>query len=603
MRKFIWLLLAVAVLAGWSCGEEKKEKEKTATTRPVRKARPKPKRIPPEQLWQVSTKATSQDEYDIKRRRRAKDGKEPTLKDLIDLSQSFFSRIQPIQATDSVLKFRGFDLEFFVPAMERFSNDDFHALYRRGSEKSPGAISIVDSIGPNNIDVFPFYVDHLILFFVHFHGEDESRQNPLVVPGFFVNDFEGKGTVYFQPHPNRPLKDVKDLASVMLLKSHLIPEKRLGLKEGHVETYSLLSWRDSTSKEVRYSLRHGRPCDVEYVTPEMTLPDLVTALKKRCGGANRSLLPQVKQGRVPLWTEGPDYPYELVQPERRRALSEEDSLAKWAVDAGGGQRRAVDREAVLPPVAKMIQTAAGFAKKIKRPAPDAQLYLGAGVDFRKMTVNPSKPGHSPRSALFHSNKDGEEDFIMLIDSSQNGFANLDIYPFITPAAVYYFVDYYGADPGHSEAQRIPGFFVFPHKLRTNFYFAPSANASITTMKDIGMVMQLDQDLFPKSALILQDGDFKQHISYDYAPPEGKRYDFRLNEMEVTPIQRGEDCELAAWDSKLEMEVLRKVLRRPGCGGEKVAQPVPKNNPYHPIWIWGSGLEKPEKSADENEKTS
>lgn len=611
MRIYHLPVLIVLCLLMACGGGDKEEKEDPKAKRSERKRTKKerPKKIPEELLWQVSTKATSPEEYDIKRRRRAEDGKEPTLQEMIDLSQKFFDRIQPLQASDSVLRYRGFDLEFFVPVMDKNIEEKKFVMYRRGSDAQPAAISIVDSLGPNNIDVYPFYVRHLILFFVQFHGDDVDRKQPLMVPGFFVNDFEGKGSVYFQPQPGKALATVNDLASVMLLKKDLIPERRLGLTEGQIDSYSILSWNDSTSKEVRYSFRHGRACPTEFLDGKMTLPDLVTVLKKRCGGANETLLPTTSQGRVPLWTEGPDYKYAVTQAAKRRALSEEDSLAAWQLDAGGGRRRPVDREAVLPPLSKVIQQAAAFRKKIRMPEPGARMLLGKGMDFRKLTVNDAKPDYAPRWAYYHQDEKGEEDFVMLVDKSPQGLVNLDVYPFPTEYGVFYFLDYHGQDADHADGQRIPGFFIYPYELRSNLYFAPVEGESVSQLSNLSMAMELDQNLFPKGALLMEGGQPKQHVAYKYEKPEGKRYNQSISERKVTDLFWGKECEKGTPpDNKTSMEDFHKMLRRPPCGKDTRSLGAPKENPLHPIWIIGTGLEdggekEEEKKVEENEESS
>lgn len=615
MRKISYLLILLAASSAFwvSCGKKDKDK---GTDKPdtERNQRPRAEKIPEHLLWAISTKAKSRTENDLKKARRAEEGPKISLKKLFELSGDFFNKKQGLSPEDSIVKFEGFDFAFFVPSMAPFDAPSRYALYRRGSAKAPAAISIVDSLGPNNVDVYPFYYENTVLYFIDFYGADVHRQEGRVIPGFFVDDFSGDGPLYFQPVPGKlTISGMGDLHAVMQLGEQLIPERQILLEDGWVQSRSQFRFRDTLQSESRYSYRFGKACEVEWLEDEMVLEELLAYLaNNRCGGGVEVIVPKQANNRLPIWVEDANYGYLVSKERSERGIAAKDSATAWMVHSSGGASRPRLKDMPDWKISDLLSQASNDRRKVKRPAEGERLRLGAGWDLRKFAVDTDKPGTSKRSVQYKIDEKGHPVFISLVDSNAHGLDNLEVFPFELKGAVIYFLHYFEKDPAHAEAVEIPGFFLFSDELKKHYYFRPAKGMSVGNLSNLGAVMELENELHVKKALTFSNGKADKLLDYKYEK-EGLGKDKKTVELMVTDLQKGDkECGMQALAAKTTLKEVADFLRSPRCGerlgGRKPLTPVW----YYPMWVKGTGLEGAENAKDkdgsekkgkENEKSS
>lgn len=601
-------------MAWTSCGKDEKEKGGNKNRQTERKKRPKKEKIPEHLLWAVSTKAKSRAENDIKKARRGEEVPAIQLKKLFELAGDFFEKKQAIAEADSVVKFEGFDFAFFVPSMAPFDAPPRYALYRRGSQNNPAAISIVDSLGPNNIDVFPFYYENTVLYFIDFYGTDFSRREGKVIPGFFVDDFSGDGPLYFQPQAGQMgIKDISEVAAIMQLGDQLLPEKQIILEDGWVTARSQFRFRDTLQTEQRYSYRFGKRCDLEWLDNELSFQDLLNYIgNNRCGGAVEVIKPKQANNRLPIWVEEQGYGYEVTKARNMRKVNVKDSATAWMIHSSGGKSRPKLKDMPDWKIGDLISQAGNVRRKVKRPDPKKRLRVGAGWDLRKFAVDSDKPGVSKRSVRYEEDEKGMATFISVIDSNAHGLGNLEVFPFGIKGAVIYFIHYFEKDPGHAEPVEIPGFFLYSDQLRKHYHFRPAKGTKVGTLSNLGSVMELENELQGKKALTFEKGKVAKLVDYRYEK-EGMGKDKKTVELRLTDLQQGEkECALKALGSKTTLKEVADFMRSPRCGERLGARKPLTPTWYYPMWVKGIGLEAVEnesgkkkdgKKDKENEKTS
>jgi len=234
---------------------------------------------------------------------------------------------------------------------------------------------------------------------------------------------------------------------------------------------------------------------------------------------------------------------------------------------------------------------------VGRPKAGETLRLGTGWDIKSMCVDTDKPGHSPRYALYHEREDGSPDFISLVDSMEHGVANLECYPFYIGGAVVYFLDYFGSDPLHANAQRIPGFFVYSEKDKHQYYFMPQeGKASIASVKDIGAIMELQNELNARKAVLFEQQKPVKRLEYRYDKGEGK--DMGWKGLRVSDLTVGDrECAVKNLSGKVKLSEALDFVRKGRCGKRLDDLTPKKRDTYMPIWLEGTGM----KGLEENGK--
>jgi|GEM_PF-6903411 len=345
----VFTLFLGLVLAFSTCSkqeEAKDDKKKNSKSKSKRPPRPKPIPLADSLKWNVSTISRSRPENNLKLARKKEDVPPITLKALFEKAISFRDLIQPISEEDSVVKFKGFDFHYFVPSMDLFDDPSYYALYRRGDGKQPAAVAIYDSIGPNNAEVFPFYWENTVIYFFHYFGRDINHAERQVIPGFFVNDFDGEGAAYFQPHPSQDqLNALEDCGAIMLLTKTLQPDRQITLDHLQILTTSKIKYKDTIQVEDIADLRFGKRCDLEYLTEEMLYQDLLDFVNRNnCGGGDRETRPRLSNQALPLWISGPGYDYSILKERKPQRVNKRDSASTWLVHSSGKNWRKVPRE-------------------------------------------------------------------------------------------------------------------------------------------------------------------------------------------------------------------------------------------------------------------
>ena len=592
-RTLCFVLFAGIFLFSSCGGGEDQEDEKTSDVKTTRKRpqRVRPPEMPDSLKWHVSMTARTVPENRIKNARRNEDVPPVKLKDLFEKAAGFLPLVKPISPNDSVVKFLGFDLHYFVPSMELFDDPQSYALYRKGDDGVPAAIAIYDSVGPNNAEVFPFYYQNMVVYFFHYFGKDVSHQERKVIPGFFCNDFDGEGAVYFQPHKSQDrMQTLEDCGAVMLLTKELQPDRKITLDHLQVLTRSKIKYRDTVEVEELYDLHFGRRCDREYIDEEMVYQDLIDYIDdNRCGGGKVKILPRMGNQVWPLWVAGPEYAYEVLEEARPERVNKRDSASTWLVGGSGTNWRTVSREVPEVKLSAVLKWASANAKKTKRPAAGSRFRLGSGWDLRKMCVDTDKPGKNPRFCHYHEREDGSPDFISLVDSSGHGVTNLEVFPFYEKGAVVYFVDHFGKDHLHENAQRVPGFFVYWDQDKRHYYFQPAAGRKdIQTVAHIGSIMELQNELHPRKCVVFEKQKPVKQLDYRFDKGEGK--DKQVKELRIRDLTVGDtECGVKQLSGNLTLETLLGFVRNARCGktaGEASAD-VPEG--YVPVWMKGNGL--------------
>lgn len=593
------LVLSLGLFFAACSGKEDETSDTTETTKrktPARRSRPEP--FPDSLKWSVSMTARTVPENRIKNARRNEDVPPLKLKDLFEKAAGFLPLVQPISPSDSVVKFLGFDFHYFVPSMELFDEPQSYVLYRRGDDKQPAAIAVYDSIGPNNAEIFPFFYENMVLYFFHYFGDDVTHQNRKVIPGFFCNDFDGEGAVYFQPHPDQDqMTTLEDCGAIMLLTKELQPDRKITLDHLQVLTRSKIKYKDTIQLEEMYDYRYGRRCDLEYLDDEMVYPDMIDYIDdNRCGGGKVKILPKLANKVHPLWIDGPGYAYTMLEEKRKQRVNKRDSASTWLVGGSGKNWRKVSREVPEVKLSGLLKSVGANRKKTIRPKAGERLLLGSGWDLRKMCVDTDKPGDSPRYALYHERADGSPDFISMIDSTGHGITNLEVFPFYTPGAVIYFLDFFGKDHLHENAQRVSGFFVYWEQDKRHYYFMPSEGKStIASVSDIGAIMELQNELHPRKAVVFEKLKPIKQLDYKFEKGEGK--DRQATKLRVRDLTVGDkECSVGALKGGMTLGELLGFVRNARCGkaGGEVA--VEKTEGAVPIWIIGTGLAKQKEGA-------
>lgn len=536
----------------------------------------------------------------IKNARRNEDVPPIKLKDLFEKAAGFLPLVQPITDVDSVIKFLGFDFHYFVPSMELFDAPSSYALYRAGTDIKPAAVAVYDSVGPNNAEVFPFYYENMVVYFFHYFGNDVQHQKRQVIPGFFTNDFDGEGAVYFQPHASQDqMTTLEDCGAIMLLDKDLVPDRKITLDHFQVLTRSKIKYKDTLQHEERYDYRFGRRCAKEFLDGEMTYQDMIDYIDdNRCGGGKLKIMPQLSNKVHPLWVAGPGYASILLEDRKAPRVNKRDSMTTWLVGGSGKNWRKVSREVPEIKLSALLKQAVANEKKAVRPKAGSRILLGSGWDLRKMCVDTDKPGVSNRYALYHEREDGSPDFISLVDSSGHGITNLEVFPSYIPGGVVYVLDYFGKDVAHQEAQRVSGFFFYSDKDKRHYYFLPvEGKKRISVVADIGGIMELQNELHPRKAVLFEKQKPVKQLDYRFEKKEGK--DREAVKLRVRDLSAGDkECAVKALSEKINVSDLLNFVRSARCGkaGGEVA--CEKVEGAFPIWIKGSGLTGGEGKEEE-----
>lgn len=604
-RKFSTVLALVlgAVLLFSTCskqeGSDSDAKDK-ATTKGKRSPKPRPVALADSLQWKVSTISRSRPENNLKTARKKEDVPPITLKALFEKAVGFRELVEPIGPEDSVVKFKGFDFHYFVPSMDLFDDPSSYALYRRGDDKQPAAVAIYDSIGPNNAEVFPFYWENTVIYFFHYFGTDVAHSDRKIIPGFFVNDFDGEGAAYFQPHASQDqLNALEDCGAIMLLTKTLQPDRQITLDHMQVLTSSRIKYKDTIQVEDIADFRYGKRCDFEFLSEEMVYQDLLDFINRNnCGGGDREIRPRMSNQALPLWVVGPGYAFEVLEERKPQRVSERDSITAWLVHSSGKNWRKPPKDAPDISLSKLIASAKAKAPLAARPKAGERLFVGSGWDLKGMCVDTDKPGRSLRYAIYHERKDGSPDFISLIDSMPHGIGNLECYPYYIGGAVVYFLDYFGSDPLHSNAQRVPGFFVYSEGDKHQYYFMPTAGkATIASVADIGAIVELQNELHPRKAVLFEKQKPLKRLEYRYGKASGK--DQAWNGLRVTDLTVGDrECLVKSLNGKVKLSEALDFVRKGRCG-KRLDDLTPKErSSYVPVWLEGTGLESIQKKAPE-----
>ena len=299
---------------------------------------------------------------------------------------------------------------------------------------------------------------------------------------------------------------------------------------------------------------------------------------------------------MPLCTMGPDYPVEVLKPERRKALSEEDSLAVWRVHTGGGERR--PRQADVEPMTlgAAVKAAGSLEKIVAGAVPPARPGLSAGWDFRSMTINQKKPGYQPRFAHYHRNEGGTVDYVRLIDKSPEGHSNLALHLKEVPDGTLFKVEYFGRD---TVGRMVPGVFVHSQSARSILYLLPAVGGQIRGLRDLAAVALLDNDLRPKTLLTLKNGLPEDHYAYNYRRPDSLRYNEALDRITRIHLVPGEKCELAPVKESITLKEFTSEVKRAPCRGVKEQIPIDLKDARLPAWIEGKLLPAAAKKVTKN----
>ncbi len=596
-RFIICMGLSLGLFFAACSSKEEATEDKTET--PKRKTSPqqnRPEAFPDSLKWQVSMTARTVPENRIKNARRNEDVPPLKLKDIFTKAAEFLPLVRPITSSDSVVKFLGFDFHYFVPSMELFDEPQRYALYRRGNDDHPAAVAVYDSVGPNNAEVFPFFYNNMVIYFFHYFGDDVTHKKRKVIPGFFANDFDGEGAVYFQPHPQQDrMKTLEDCGAIMLLTKELQPDRKITLDHLQVLTRSKIKYADTIQLEERYDFRYGRRCDLEYLDEDMVYQEMIDYIDdNRCGGGKVKILPILANKVHPLWVDGPGYRSTMLEEKREERVNKRDSATTWLVGGSGKDWRKVSREVPEVKLSGLLKEVVANKPRTVRPKAGSRLLLGSGWDLRKMCVDTDKPGDSPRYALYHEREDGSPDFISLVDSTGHGVTNLEVYPFYIGGVVIYFLDYFAKDYLHQNPQRVPGFFVYWEQDKRHYYFLPgNGGKDISTVADIGAVMELQNELHPRKCVVFEQGKPVQQLDYKFEKGEGK--DRQATKLRVRDLTVGDaECEVKSLSAGMTVTELFGFVRSARCGkagGEVEAQ---KPTEAVPVWMIGTGYRQGSK---------
>jgi hypothetical protein len=506
-------LFAILLAFGCSKGDKKEASESSKRSFKRKQVRKPP--IPQKELWRISSRSVG--EMVGKAKSIRKEGIAPRvyLADLFAQAATFFELKRPLQPGDSTERHAGYDFNYFLPVSEVRKPGPVTLRYRRGNDSIPGLISLVDTAGPNNLDVHPFFWKERVLFFAEYFGKDSNHENGTPIPGFFVKDFSSEKSLYFKPQSGlAPDSSIRGYAEVMLLGTHLLPEKSLQLSDGNVVTRADYLFRDTMKYATVYSYRFGKRCDFEWLDDGIYVKDLMAHMSKnRCGGDKQKMSPQMASRLLPLWTETKAVEYLAVpsssQPKRPK---KEKPLQAWKIHMSGrgnGQKTEAPSPVSLDKILRQ-----GATLEANRPNPDERLYQGKGLDLRKLVVNTDKPGNEKRFVRYHENDQEQLDFVSLVDSA-GGFANVELFPEAWNGRVLYRLHYFGQDASHTNGRKVPGFFLFDPETRANYRFVPEGKEAPGALKELGAIELLDQDWMVSKALIFETGVPVAHRSYNY----------------------------------------------------------------------------------------
>ncbi len=590
-RIAVFIGLSLGLFSAGCSGKEEATKETSVGQSAYQQNRSNA--FPDSLKWNVSMTARTVPENRIKNARRREDVPPLKLKELFTKAAEFLPLVKPISPSDSVVKFLGFDFHYFVPSMELFDKPQRYALYRRGNDDQPAAVAIYDSIGLNNAEVFPFFYNNMVIYFFHYFGNDVTHSKRKVIPGFFTNDFDGEGAVYFQPHPQQDqMKTLEDCGAIMLLTKELHPDHKITLDHLQVLTRSKIKYSDTIQFEELYDFRYGRRCGLEYLDENMVYQEMIDYINdNRCGGGKVKILPVLTNKAYPLWVDGPEYAHTILEGKREVRVNKRDSATTWLVGGSGKNWRKVSREVPEVKLSALLKEVAVNEPRAVRPKAGSRLFLGSGWDLRNMCVDTDKPGDNSRYAFYHEREDGSPDFISLVDSSGHGITNLEVYPFYTGGVVIYFLDYFAKDHLHQDPKRIPGFFTYWDQDKRHYYFMPvDSGKKISSVTDIGAVMELQNELHPRKSVLFEQGKPVKQLDYKFEKGDGK--DRQAKTLRVRNLAVGDqECAVKSLDPGMTLTELFGFVRSARCG--KPEGEVEAQNPggAAPVWMIGTGYLK------------